>query len=92
MLQRPINVPSDVESNDHVPAIDQYLCFGDAVAATKITLLLAQHGRRAKLRLASKVDFADLCDSGTTLIGAFTNRWTAESICGEIGLFDQSIS
>ncbi len=79
-LQRPVNVPSDVKPNDYVPVFDQYIGFGDGVAATKLALLLAQHGRTAKLRLASKVDFADMRDSPTILIGAFTNRWTAEIV------------
>jgi hypothetical protein len=79
-LQRPVNVPSNVKPNDYVPVFDQYIGFGDGVAATKLALLLAQHGRSAKLRLASKVDFADMRDSPTILIGAFTNRWTTEIV------------
>jgi hypothetical protein len=77
-LQRPVNVPSDVRANDYVPVTDQYIGFGDGIAATQFALLLAQHGHAAKLRLASKVDFADMRDSPTILIGAFTNRWTTE--------------
>ena len=68
----------NLKSNDYVPVFDQYIGFGDGVAATKVALLFAQHGHGAKLRLASKVDFADMRDSPTILIGAFTNRWTAE--------------
>jgi hypothetical protein len=79
-LQRPVNVPSDVKPTDYVPVFDQYVGFGDAVAATKLSLLLAQHGRAAKLRLASKVDFADMRDSPAILIGAFTNRWATEMV------------
>ena len=79
-LQRPVNVPSDVKPNDYVPVFDQYIGFGDGVAATKLALLLAQHGRTAKLRLASKVDFSDMRDSATILIGAFTNRWATEVV------------
>ena len=79
-LQRPVKVPFAVKPNDYVPVFDQYIGFGDGVAATKLALLLAQHGRTAKLRLASKVVFADLRDSPTILIGAFTNRWATEIV------------
>jgi hypothetical protein len=78
VAQRPIHVTASLQPDDYVPAVDQYVGFGDAVAAARLALLFTQHGRDSKLRLASKVEFADLRDSSSVLIGAFTNRWTIE--------------
>jgi hypothetical protein len=77
VAQRPIHVAASLQPDDYVPAVDQYVGFGDAVAGARLALLFAQHGRDSKLRLASKVEFADLRDSSSVLIGAFTNRWTS---------------
>ncbi len=78
-LERPINVPPQLlDGSDMVPVIDQYVGFGDTVAVLRFAMLLAQHSRYPGLRLASKVEFNDLRDSTPILIGAFTNRWTAE--------------
>ncbi len=78
-VQRLIDLPPELlNGSDFVPVEDQYVGFGDTVAAVRVATLLAQHSRSTKLRLASKVDFNDLHDSAPILIGAFTNRWTAE--------------
>lgn len=78
-IERPIHVPPQLlDGSDMVPVVDQYVGFGDTVAVLRFGTLLAQHSRSAGLRLASKVEFNDLRDSVPILIGAFTNRWTAE--------------
>lgn len=78
-LERPINVPPQLlDGSDMVPVINQYVGFGDTVAALRFAMLFAQHSRYPQLRLASKVEFNDLRDFTPILIGAFTNRWTAE--------------
>jgi len=49
------------------------------VAASRLSVMLAKRGREARMRIASKLDFADLRDSSSVLIGgAYTNRWTME--------------
>ncbi len=78
-VQRPLNLPPQLlNGSDFVPVLDQYVGFGDAVAALRFTTLLDRHARYARFRLASKVEFSDLRDSTPILIGAFTNRWTVE--------------
>ncbi len=76
--QRSINVEAETLKGAYVPVFDQYVGFGDAVAAAKISVLFAQHSKTVRMQLASKMDFAETGDSPTLLIGAFTNRWTME--------------
>lgn len=78
-VQRPIEVPPALlNGSDFVPAVNQYVGFGDAEAALRVSLLLAQHRASSHVRLASRMDFNDLRGSGTALIGAYTNRWTMD--------------
>ncbi len=78
-MQRPLDVPPELlNGSDFIPVLDQYVGFGDAVAALRITTLLGQYSRFPKFRLASKVEFNDLRDSTPLLIGAYTNRWALE--------------
>jgi hypothetical protein len=80
-LQRPIQLPpNELTGADLVPVFNQYVGFGDMVAATEVASMI---GRSAKakavhVRMASSVDFADLRKAQTFLIGAVTNRWTME--------------
>jgi hypothetical protein len=82
VLQRPVHVPPEPNSNDYVPVFDQYVGVGDALAASRISVLFAQHKHLIKARLADKLSFADLRDSSVILIGAFTNRWSAQLVQG----------
>jgi hypothetical protein len=76
-FQRPVNVDL-LRGSDFVPVFDQYTGFGDTVAAIRLAVLFTQHSRAVRVRLASKLDFNDLRDSATILVGAYTNRWTTE--------------
>lgn len=77
--QRVLNVrPELLDGSDFVPVFDQYVGFGDTVAALRLATLFGQRSHPVRVKLASKLDFADLRDSATVLIGAFTNRWTME--------------
>ena len=77
--QTAINVPpNSLNGSDFVPSFDQYVGFGDCVAAMRLEELFVRHSRTAKARLASKLDSSDLRDSAAVLIGAFTNRWSME--------------
>jgi hypothetical protein len=71
-------LPRELNGADFVPVSDQFLAFGDALAATNVQLLLARHSKEARLRLATKVEFADFRDAPAVVLGAFTNRWTIE--------------
>jgi hypothetical protein len=75
----PLKLPPEaLNGADFLPQPDQYLAFGDALAAANVNVLLALHGRDAHLRFASKVEFADLREAPAIIIGAFSNRWTIE--------------
>jgi hypothetical protein len=74
---RPVDLAL-LKGTDFVPVFDQYTGFGDTVAAVRVVSFLTERSRSARVRLASKLDFNDLRDSVTILIGAFTNRWTTE--------------
>lgn len=78
-VQHIINVPPELlNGSDYVPVLDQYVGFGDSVAVSRLSGMFARRDRSSRLRLASKLDFADMRDSVSLLIGAFTNRWTME--------------
>lgn len=78
-MQRPVQLPAaDINGSDIIPVFNQYVGFGDMVAATQVSSLLSSKGKTAEIRLASSVQFADLRQSPSLLIGATTNRWTVE--------------
>jgi hypothetical protein len=78
-VQMPVNVPPELlNGSDFVPVTDQYVGFGDTAAAVRLAGLFAKHSHAVRVRLANKVDFADMRDAATVLIGAFTNRWAVE--------------
>ena len=76
-LQRSIQLPpNELDGSDMVPVFDQYVGFGDLLMTADLSAFLARQGKTARVRLASKVEFADFKDAPTILIGAYTNRWT----------------
>ena len=76
---QPLNVPPELlDGSDFVPVLDRYAGIGDCTALFRFGGLLEHHARNASVRLASKVDFADLRDSVAILIGAYTNHWSME--------------
>ncbi len=79
LLQQPVQLPPELlDGSDLVPVLDQYVGYGDLVAAVQLASYFTSHGRPLKLRLASRLEFADLKENPTILIGAYTNRWTLE--------------
>src|SRR5580692_10788845 len=77
--QRAIQVPPDkLTGSDFVPVYNQYVGFGDMVAANEVIAMLARHSKPVRVRMASNIGFADLQKAQTLLIGAVTNRWTME--------------
>jgi len=79
LLQQPLRVPAELlDGSDLVPVLDQYVGYGDLVAAVQLASYFTSQGKPFKLRLASRLEFADLKENPTILIGAFTNRWTLE--------------
>lgn len=84
LLQRPIQLPpNELDATDLVPVIDQYVGYGDLLAAVDLASYFAKRDKQPRIRLASQLEFADMRESPTVLIGAFTNRWTLK-IAGEL--------
>ncbi len=78
-VQRPIDVPPDqLNGSDMVPVLNQFVGFGDMVAANEVSQMLAHHSRTVRLMLASSIPFADLKQSQAYLIGSVSNHWTME--------------
>ncbi len=78
-LQRPIQVPPELlNGSDIIPVQNQYVGFGDLVATNEVSTMLMRREKEVRVRLASAVEFSDLRNTQTFLIGAITNRWTME--------------
>jgi len=79
LMQHPLQVPAkSLDGSDMIPVLNQYVGFGDMVAANEVSAMLARKSKGVRLRLASSVGFEDLRKTQTFLIGAITNRWTME--------------
>jgi hypothetical protein len=70
--------PNEINGSDMVAVMNQYVGFGDLVAANEVSQMLARRSHSVRILLASSVPFADLRRSRAYLIGSFTNRWTME--------------
>lgn len=70
--RRPASVPSAgiVRNPDH------YVGFGDALAMANLGSFFARRNKPAQVRIGTDTSFADLRNSPTVLIGAYTNQWT----------------
>ena len=78
-MQRPLQLnPKELDGSDLIPVPDQYVGYGDMVAANQVTAMLARRGKSVRLRVASSISFADLRQTPVLLIGAITNHWTME--------------
>ncbi len=78
-MQRPLQLsPKELDGSDLIPVPDQYVGYGDMVAANQITAMLARRGKSVRLRFASTISFADLRQTPVLLVGAITNHWTME--------------
>ncbi|MES1258897.1 MAG: hypothetical protein ABUS51_10720 [Acidobacteriota bacterium] len=78
-MQRKIELPPDqMTGADFVPVLNQYVGFGDMVAANEVSQMLARRGRPVRVLLASSIPFAELRRSRAYLIGSLSNHWTME--------------
>ena len=78
-MQRELQLPpKELDGSDLIPVPNQYVGFGDMVAANQITAALASRSKAVRLRLANAISFADLRSTPALLIGAVTNHWTME--------------
>ncbi len=78
-LQRVIQAPANpLDGGEVVPVPDQFVGFGDMVAGTEVSALLARRSKAVRIALASTIPFSQLQKTPTLLVGALTNRWTME--------------
>jgi len=70
--------PNELNGSDMVAVENQYIGFGDLVAANDVSQMLARRGHSVRTLLASSIPFADLRHSRTYLIGSLSNHWTME--------------
>jgi hypothetical protein len=78
-MQEKLNLaPEELNGSDMIPVMNQYVGFGDLIAATGVSQMLAERSRNVRILLASSIPFADLRQSPVYLIGSLTNHWTME--------------
>ena len=78
-MQREIQLPPrEIDGSDMVPVLNQFIGFGDMVAANETTQMLARRGKKVRVALASSLNFAEFRGSNAYLIGSLTNHWTME--------------
>lgn len=78
-VQRKIELPADaLNGDDMIPAMNQFVGFGDMIAANEVSRMLAKRSRDVRIMMASSIPFADLRQSQAYLIGSFSNQWTSE--------------
>lgn len=78
-MQRALDLPPEaLDGSDIIPVYNQYVGFGDMVAANEVSQMLAHRSRTVRLMMASSIPFADLRQSQTYLIGSVSNHWTME--------------
>lgn len=70
----------NASASNIVPVVNQYVGAGDANAATLLSALFGRLGKADEFRIAPETSYAELSDTPTVLIGAFTNRWTLETM------------
>jgi hypothetical protein len=58
--------------------MNQFVGFGDMVAANEVSQMLARRTHSVRVLMASSIPFADLRRSQAFLIGSFSNQWTVE--------------
>jgi hypothetical protein len=70
--------PELLDGSDIVPVMNQFIGFGDMVAANEVSQMMARRSLNVRVLLASSIPFADLRRSPAFLIGSLSNHWTME--------------
>jgi hypothetical protein len=78
-MQQKIDLPpNELDGSDMIPVMNQFVGFGDMIAANNVSQMLARRSQNVRILLASSIPFADLRQSPAYLIGSLSNRWTME--------------
>jgi hypothetical protein len=79
LTQSPDLQPNDkLVWSDMVEYRDYGLATGDVYAATRLSSLFGQIGKRNQVRIGDSYSFQDLRNFPSIVIGAFNNRWTMQ--------------
>jgi len=79
LMQKPDLAPNEkIVWGDMVEYPDYGLAAGDVYAATGISALFGQIGKKNQVRIGGNYSFEDLRNSPAVVIGAFNNRWTMQ--------------
>jgi hypothetical protein len=72
-----------------IPVKAEYVGAGDANLAVLLSALFGRLGKASQFRLSEDTSYSEISDAPTVLIGAFTNRWTLQSVSQEPFVFAQ---
>lgn len=72
-----------------IPVKAEYVGAGDANLAVLLGSLFGRLGKASQFRLSEDTSYSEISDAPTVLIGAFTNRWTLQSVSQEPFVFAQ---
>ena len=72
-----------------IPVKAEYVGAGDANLAVLLSALFGRLGKSSEFRLSEDTSYSEISDAPTVLIGAFTNRWTLQSVSHEPFIFVQ---
>lgn len=79
LSQKPNLQPDEkIVWGDMVEYPDYGLAVGDVYAATDLSALLGQIGKKNQVRIGGNYSFEDLRNSPAVVIGAFNNRWAMQ--------------
>ncbi len=70
--------PELLNGSDMVPVLNQFIGFGDMIAANEVSQMMARRSLNVRVLLATSIPFADLRNAQTYLIGSISNHWTME--------------
>ncbi len=72
-----------------LPVKAEYVGAGDANLAVLLSALFGRLRKASEFRLSENTSYSEISDAPTVLIGAFTNRWTLQSVSKEPFIFAQ---
>ena len=72
-----------------IPVRAEYVGAGDANLAVLLSAMFGRLGKASQFRLSEDTSYSEISDAPTVLIGAFTNRWTLQSVSEEPFVFAQ---
>lgn len=79
----------DIPGKVIIPVKAEYVGAGDANLAALLSSLFGRLRKPSEFRLSENTSYTEISDAPTVLIGAFTNRWTLQSVSKEPFFFAQ---